>query len=396
MVRWLKNIKHLLFAVWVVVSSGYPGRNLTVIGVTGTDGKTTTVHLIGAILKEGRFKVAVVSTIGAWLGDEKIETGFHVTTPGSQLLQKLLSRIAREGYTHVVLEATSQGLDQHRLLGCNFKIGVVTNVTRDHFDYHKTHERYLEAKAKLFDGVEIAVLNKDDQSYNFLNVRCKERGQKVVTYGLYGAEITPENFSFKTRLPGEHNTYNCLAAISVALNLGVESEVIQKAVAKFEGLPGRLEEIKNKNEFRVFVDFAHTPAAFEKVLATVRKETSGELIHVFGCTGNRDKEKRPLMGEISANLSDKIVLTHEDTYDEEPEKILADIEAGVRKGGKVLGKDYWKILERREAIWKAIRMAKKGDSVLITGVGHQSTLNIKGKEVPWSDPGVVRQILTKS
>lgn len=391
----LKNLGHFICALLAIILYRFPASRLTVIGVTGTDGKTTTVHLIGEILKKAGFRVAMISTLGAWFGEEEIKIGFHVTTPSPFLLQKLLRQVGDRGFTHVVCEATSHGLDQHRLLGCNFKVGVITNITHEHLDYHKTFEDYLKAKAKLFQKVELAVLNRDDESYQYLKTeKLRNKKTKMVTYGIKNeADFTPKNFNFKTSLPGEYNQYNCLAAIATAKALGIKEEIIKRAVASFSGLAGRLEKIDEGQDFSVFVDFAHTPAAFEGVLKTVRSKTKGEIIHVFGCTGNRDKTKRPLMGEISARLSDKIILTHEDTYHEDLKKIISEIEVGVKKGGKIFGQTYWKIFDRGRAIKLAINMAKSRDTVLITGVGHQKTLNLGGHEIPWSDQEISREAI---
>jgi len=387
-IRQLKNLYHLLQAILAVIFYRFPARKLLVIGVTGTDGKTTTVHLIAHLLKKSGKKVAKISTVCA--------PGFHVTTPDSWHLQQFLRRAVSKGIKYVVLEATSQGLDQYRLFGCHFQIAVITNVTHEHLDYHHTWENYLKAKAKLFKKVKWAVLNKDDASYQYLNAKCKMQNAKLMTYGIKcKAQITPKTFSFKTNLLGVYNQYNCLAAICVAKILSIPDKKIRQALRSFKPVKGRLEEIDEGQNFRIFIDFAHTPNAFRQVLPTVKKITRGKLIHVFGCTGSRDKSKRPVMGEISAQFSDKIILTHEDTYYEDLQEIIAGIEPGIKKSGKILGKDYWKIAKRREAIKKAIKMAQKGDTVLITGVGHQTTLNIGGREIPWSDQKVVREILRK-
>lgn len=393
-------------ALLAVLFYRYPARNLTVIGVTGTDGKTTTVNLIYHLLSSAGLKTAMISTVGAKIGKKQVRTGFHVTTPDSRRVQRLLRTIVNRGIKYLVLEATSHGLDQHRLLGCNFKIGVITNITSEHLDYHKTYANYLKAKAKLFQGTQYAVLNRDDKSYKYLYQRVtrprpdevgnQSTSQRVTTYGLSNADLTPKTFPFQTRLLGEHNQYNCLAAIAVARILKISDKTIKKALVSFQPVKGRLEEIKEGQKFKVFVDFAHTTGAFEKVIPTVRKLTKGEVIHVFGCTGDRDRTKRPIMGETAAKLSDKIILTHEDTYTEEPQKIIAEIEPGVKKGGKILGKTYWKALQRRDAIRQAIKMAKKDDTVLLTGVGHQTSLNLGGREVSWSDQEEARKAIRRN
>lgn len=383
MVQKIKNWYHFLVALLAVLFYRYPANKLTVVGVTGTDGKTTTVNLIHHLLSSADLKVGMISTVGAKINKKEVNVGLHVTTPNPWRIQKLLRKMVSQGIKFVVLEATSHGLDQHRLFGVNFQVGVMTNISHEHLDYHKTFKNYLKTKAKLFKRAKKAVLNKDDQSYQLLKSKIKRA--EIITYGLEEADLTPKAFPFKTKLLGEFNQANCLAVIAVARILKISDEKIKKALLSFQPVKGRLEEIKEGQEFKVFVDFAHTPAAFEKMIPVVRKLTKGEIIHVFGCTGERDKSKRPIMGLTAAKLSDKIILTHEDTYGEKPEKILGEIEPGVEKGGKVLGKTYWKVIKRDEAIKKAVRMAKEGDTVLITGVGHQTSLNINGKEVAWSD-----------
>ena len=389
MIRELKNFYHLLRAVLATIFFRFPTKNLFVIGVTGTDGKTTTVHLITHILKAAGKKTAMISTVSA--------PGFHVTTPDSWQLQRFLRKAVDEKKEYVILEATSHGLDQHRLFGCNFKMGVITNVTYEHLDYHGTWKNYLKAKARLFNGVKWAILNRDDASYRYLDTEIlRYRDIKIITYGIKKkADLTPETFKFKTNLLGEFNLYNCLAAISAAKILGIPDKKIRQSLLSFEPVSGRLEEIDEGQDFKIFIDFAHTPNAFRQILPALKKITQGKIIHVFGCTGDRERTKRPIMGEISAKFSDKIILTHEDTYSEDPKKIIAEIEPGVEKGGKILAKNYWKIEDRREAIKKAIEMAEKGDIVLVTGVGHQNSLNIGGKEISWSDQKEVRKILEK-
>lgn len=396
MIRRIKNLKHLLFAFLAVLYNRYPARRLRVVGVTGTDGKTTTVNLIEHLLSQAGQKVGMISTTGAKILSKPLDIGFHVTTPGSGQIQKLLRQMVDAGVEVVVVEATSIGLDQHRLFGCRFEVGVLTNITPEHLDYHHSYEKYLVAKAKLFRGVKLFVLNRDDRSFEYFLSTINNKQSIITRYGLSDdANLTPKTFPFKTTLPGDFNQLNCLAAIAVAKHFGINDVAIRHSLAGFRLPPGRLEEISHKHAFRVFVDFAHTPGAFAQLLPTVKKMISGRLIHVFGCTGDRDKFKRELMGEIAGKHDDVIILTHEDTYSEDPAQIISTIEPGVVKTGKITGKSYWKIPDRREAIKKALSLAKKGDAVLITGVGHQKTLNLGGKEIPWSDQEVVREILSK-
>ncbi|MCL4397602.1 UDP-N-acetylmuramoyl-L-alanyl-D-glutamate--2,6-diaminopimelate ligase [Patescibacteria group bacterium] len=349
MLRKLKNFGHWLEAVLACFYYGFPGKKLTVIGITGTDGKTTTTNLVYHILTEAGHKTAVLSTLSS----------AHTTTPTTWKLQKFLVQSLRNKCTHVVLEVSSHAIDQNRIWGIPFAVGVLTNIAdNEHLDYHKTFENYRNTKLKFLKS-------------------CKQ----VADWTKF------KGYRFKTQLAGDFNRENCLAAISVAKALGIEDKDIREAVANFEPLPGRLEVVAKK-PFTVIVDFAHTPQAFEKVLP-VAKKMGKRLIHVFGCTGNRDKGKRPLMGTIAAKYDDIIFLTHEDTYNEKPEKIIDEIEKGIANSSK----EYYKIADRKEAIHKALLLAKPGDVVLLTGVGHQKSMNLGGKEVPWSDQKIALELL---
>jgi UDP-N-acetylmuramoyl-L-alanyl-D-glutamate--2,6-diaminopimelate ligase len=395
-IRKLKNIKHLLVACLAVAWYRRPAKDLYVIGVTGTDGKTTTVELINHLLTLAGKKTAKISTLGAAINGRKINTGFHVTTPSPFKIQRLMRQALDKGVKFFVLEVTSHGLDQHRLFGCNFRVGVMTNVTKEHLDYHGSFNRYLQTKTKLFKNVRYAVLNRDDPHYRTFTAVIREETTSILSYGLKkNAYLNPQNFKFKTSLIGKFNQANALAAIAVAKIFEIPDQVIRQALLSFRPPPGRLEEIETKKNFRIFVDFAHTPGAFKKIIPAIRQLTSGRLIHVFGCTGDRDQSKRSLMGRISGRMADLIILTHEDNYQEDPQQIIRMIEPGVKAGGKKRGKNYWRILSRQAAIEKAVCLAKKGDVVLITGVGHQKTLNLGGKEVPWSDQEAVKKALRK-
>jgi UDP-N-acetylmuramoyl-L-alanyl-D-glutamate--2,6-diaminopimelate ligase len=406
MVRSLKNLYHLVVAFFSVLYFRYPAKKLKVIGVTGTDGKTTTIYLISHILKKAKKKNAFVSSVGAQIGDKEIDTGFHVTTPSSFPLQKLLRKIANQGYEYVVLEATSHGLDQHRLFGCHFSVGVVTNVTHEHLDYHQTYENYLRTKAKLFRGVKVAVLNRDDKSFKYLDTKIQRykpclpagRDTKRVTYGIREkADFTPKNFKFKTSLPGEYNQYNCLAAIAVTSSLDIPEDIIRQAIASFEGLKGRMEEIDEGQDFKVYVDFAHTPNALEQVLKSLKKQLTKRrrLIAVFGSAGLRDRLKRPVMGEIAARLADITVLTAEDPRTENVDKIIDQIAQGCLKERGIEKKTFFRAPDRGEAIRFAIKKAKKGDIVAILGKGHEKSMCFGETEYPWSDQKEVRRALKK-
>lgn len=416
----VRNFQHFLEAVFSVVQYSYPAKDLTVIGVTGTDGKTTVVHLIGEILKRAGFKTAVISTVGAFINREEIDTGFHVTTPDSGALQQLLVHIKNKGITYVVLEVTSHGLDQHRVLGCNFSVGVLTNITHEHLDYHRTFERYRAAKVKLFQGVKVAVLNQDDPSFSYVKQEVNPAAQIIsystkerVTFWADKFSFQPagsefqvhdkkKTILFKTKLLGEYNVANILAACGTARGLGIAWEVVKDAAENFTGVPGRMEAVVEGQNFPVLVDFAHTPNALKKLLATLNeiKSKSGKLIVVFGSAGERDKEKRWMMGQVAARLADFSVLTSEDPRSEDQERIIDDITRGIRQTAKVWdGKEDWRkwgywcvrVPERGEAIALAVqKLAQPGDIVAICGKGHEKSMAYDHHEYSWSDQEAAR------
>lgn len=379
----VKNIYHLLIAILANLIFGFPAKKLKVIGVTGTDGKTTTVYLIDHILETAHFKTSMVSSIGARINRKEFDTGFHVTTPSSMSLQKFLRKAKKEHTEYFVLETTSHALDQNRVWGIPFKIGVVTNVTSEHLDYHKTYEDYLRAKKKLVKLAEFAVVNKDDASYALLSDLRKEKEKgKWVSYGK------PKKFFDTSSLPGEFNKYNASAAIEVCRILGVEDKVIRRAIESFELPLGRLDYVYSK-DFKIMIDFAHTPNAFEKLLSFLRPLIEGRIIHVFGSAGERDKSKRGPMGEISSNFSNIIILTSEDPRRESPNKIIKEIQAGIKNPVT----EIFKIPDRRRAIKKAIEIVRPGDLVLLTGKAHEKSMNNGRGEEPWDEYEEVQKAL---
>lgn len=420
MIRTIKNFAHLGIAVLANIVHAFPSRKLTVIGVTGTDGKTTTTNLIYHILNSSGKKAAMISTIGAAVGGKMHDIGFHVTTPSSFAVQKYIKKAVAVGTEYLVLEVTSHGLDQNRAYGIEFAISVVTNVTHEHLDYHKTYEKYLNAKAKLLLASKIAVLNRDDESYKMLSSKLrvphstysgqessKFGDRKIITYGIRGeADVTAKRFPFKTKLLGEFNKYNCLAAIAVCRELGLSDEQITKALATFEAPVGRQEIVYDK-DFTVMVDFAHTPNSFRMLLPDLKKVTRGRLIHVFGAAAQRDTSKRPIMGEESAKYSDIIVLTAEDPRDEPVEKINEMIKAGIKnpkfeirsskqiQNSKLLSNTKYiiEISDRKKAIEYAISIAQKGDYIVVTGKSHEKSMNYGKGEEAWNEFEVVNNAL---
>ena len=386
---------------------GFPSRKLHVIGVTGTDGKTTTVNMIASILRAAGYKAAHLSTIDS--------PGMHTTTPSSFQVQKFLAAAVKAGNQYAVLETTSHALDQHRTWGIKFESAVLTNISHEHLDYHKDLVNYTAAKARLFKDVKFAVLNADDQSFDFLNEKLK--GRQIVTYGLgqeakvwadeisesltntkfvahlprRQAGVLAEMFPVELNLPGKFNAYNALAAIAVVMNYNVAPEAIQKGLMRVRGIKGRLEIIESDHPFNVMLDFAHTPNAISQLLRFLRPKISGKIIHVFGSAGERDKAKRPLMGEASDKYADTIVLTREDNRSESVENICNDIAKGIK--GKQRERGYFVIPDRREAIRFGLRQAQADDFVIITGKGHEQSLNIDGVETAWDDSEIIKEEL---
>src|SRR5258706_4310306 len=376
-----KNFYHLIVAILVNALFRFPGKKLKIIGVTGTDGKTTTTALIYHILKFAGLPVSMISTTGAIIADKEYPLGFHVTTPSSFRLQQFIRKAVNSSRSsYLVLEVTSHALDQKRIWGIPFAVGVITNVTSEHMDYHKTYDNYLQTKAKLLQKADIAILNKDDSSYEKLSKNLEGFRKKIMTYSLmHDADITKRSLPFTTKLVGKFNEYNILAAGSASLAVGVEKKVVSDAISTFIPPLGRGDIVYEK-DFNVMIDFAHTPNAFEQLLSTLRPFVSGKIIHVFGTAGERDRVKRPVMGEISARFSDVIILTSEDPRGEEIEKIMDEIELGITGKKKTI-----RIPDRKEAIHKAISMAKKGDFVLLTGKAHERSMNYGHGEEEWNE-----------
>lgn len=387
--RRLKNSAHLILALTANFLYRYPSKKMTVIGVTGTDGKTTTSNLIYHILKRAGIKAAVISTIGAEIDGKLYETGFHVTTPSPFSIQKYI-RLAREkGCTHVVIEVTSHALDQNRVYGVKFDVGVLTNITHEHLDYHKSYERYVKAKLLLFKNTKVAVVNSNGEWFDY--VKKKVTHDRLVTYSLHGKEagdltLLNSPFKIKTSLMGDFNLENILAAIAVSKVLNIEGSLVKDAIEDYKAPIGRQEVLLQKP--LVMVDFAHTPNAFENILPTLRQKTLGNLIHVFGAAGERDRGKRPEMGKVASFYDDIIILTAEDPRSEKVGDINSAIKRGISKEKKV-----FEIEDRGEAIEFALKKAKEEDTVLISGKGHEKTMNLGNGEIFWSDQEFVRNLL---
>lgn len=391
---FLISLYHLKLAFLGAFFYGFPSRRLKVIGVTGTNGKSTTVYLITQILKEAGFKTASLSSIEFQINDKKKQNTLRMTMPGRFFIQKFFREAARQGCQYAVLEVTSEGILQHRHRFINFQAAVFTNLTPEHIERHGGFENYKKAKARLFGTVKnIHVINLDDEYADyFLQFKAKKKygytlkdrspAEKGLASIVSSRDIQPLNL----KLPGEFNVSNSLAAVSVGLSQGISLETCKKAVEGVEGIPGRMEEVISA-PFKVIVDYAFTPNALEKVYKTLKYQNS-KLICVLGAAGGgRDKWKRPVLGQIASEHCDKIIITNEDPYDENPLEIMNQIEKGCPGAGEAQ-----KILDRREAIKEALKTAKTGDRVIITGKGCEPSIyGPKGKKIPWDDRQVARE-----
>lgn len=408
---------------------GFPARSLTVIGVTGTDGKTTTVNLIYQSLLACGLKAGMISTVNAVIGQESIDTGFHVTTPESPTIQALLRKMVEAGMTHVVLETTSHGLDQFRAEACEFDLAVVTNITHEHLDYHGGYDNYFAAKFKLIAYLpstskkdhgkqRIAVINSDDFSYDRILKEIDQqqlRELKLITYGKSpSADVHAENirmdanglnfdivtpigeFNVVSPLIGEYNIHNILAAISsMAIGMKLPLKKVIDGIKNTSSVPGRMERIDLGQDFTAIVDFAHTPNALKVALETARKLTNGKVIAVFGSAGLRDRQKRRMMAAVSADLADVSILTAEDPRTENLDDILGEMADEAKLNGAQENKDFFIVPDRGEAILKAVRQAKNGDLVIACGKGHEQSMCFGNIEYPWDDRTALRAALSE-
>ncbi len=402
---------------------GFPSREMVVVGVTGTDGKTTTSTLIFHILRAAGFRAGMINTVSAILGGEEVPTGLHVTTPPAPDVQRYLARMRANGITHVVLEATSHGLAQGRVLAVDFDMAVMTNVTHEHLDFHGSWEAYRDAKADLFRMLGSSgsttglrrwgIVNADDPSAGYFS--SLPGPDEVLMYGLRSgaADLWAEDISYgpdetrielsgrwgrlrlRTRLVGEFNVYNVMGAVGTALALGIERGAIEAGVAEMRPIPGRMERIDEGQDFLAIVDFAHTPNGLRNALKAARMMSGdgGRVIAVFGSAGLRDPAKRGMMGRIGAELADLTVLTAEDPRTESLEAILEEMAAGCRSVGGVEGETFWIVPDRGRAIHFACKLARPGDVVIACGKGHEQSMCFGETEYPWDDREAMRSAL---
>ena len=390
---------------------GNPARDLRIIAVTGTNGKTTTVNFLNEILKEAGYRTAMFSTANIEIAGEQTVNDTNSTTATVARLQKFFRDAKKADVEFALIEATSHALDQYKFEGVPIEMAIMTNLTQDHLDYHKTMENYAAAKAKLFEmNPNLVVLNADDEWFDYFNNFATE-SQKI-TYGEgESADVKIEKFKLykkgseanlridnnveleiATNLPGEFNIYNMTAAAAGAYLLGISLKDIQEGIANLEGVSGRFEYATPGLPFDTIVDYAHTPDALEKLLKSAKEISKNRTILVFGACGDRDREKRPIMGKIAQDLADRIIITDEENYTEDATQIRKEIISGISKKNDKLPANIQEIPDRKEAIRKALQIAGKGDIVLITGLGHEVYRVIDGEKTPWNDTQIVREI----
>jgi UDP-N-acetylmuramoyl-L-alanyl-D-glutamate--2,6-diaminopimelate ligase len=420
----IKNLFwHLPKSIFNNIRYGFPSKKLILIGITGTDGKTTTCTLIHQILKNAGIKAGLITTIGAKIGDEEINTGLHTTSPDSSVLQKIFAKMVKAGMTHAVCEITSHSLDQNRYYGCVFEVSGLTNISHEHLDYHQTMEKYLESKMKLFKLSKFAILNKDDESFkkisNSISIPIKTYSvDSKSDFQAKNIKITEKNLSFsvndlslKTDSNYHYQIYNILLSLAITKHLNINPKFVQNTIKNFPETKGRREEVLNKFGFRALIDFAHTPAALKSTLSSLRKRTKNNLIVIFGATGGRDQSKRPIMGKTVSEIANISIITADDTRDEKIENINNQIIRGIdskkidfidyqsiktsaqfkKIAQSALKKHiYLNIPNRQDAFNFAIKFAESKDIIIACGKGHETTVLHGKTEYPWSESEAFR------
>lgn len=404
---------HLVEAVLANVKYGFPSKKMHVIGVTGTNGKTTTTFLIHKMLHEAGYKVGMLSTVAYGVGDDIKPQIEHITTAQSGILQKRLLDFKRQGVEWVVLETSSHSLAQYRVWGVPYEIAVMTNVTNDHLDYHKTFDNYLNAKLRLFkiaskNSARFGVVNADDKNADKFSNAIKNS----VSYGIKGGDLVAKNiklessystydisvdndeYNIRVNIPGEFNVSNSLAAIAVGRHIGLSVKQIEAGVLALDGVDGRMTVVKEGQGFNILIDFASTPDAFTRFFESVKPLTKGRLIAVFGSAGRRDESKRSIQGEIAGRFCDEIILTEEDDRDIDGNLILDQIADGAMRAGKVIDKDLFLILDRKKAIEFALGRAENlNDTVVLLGKGHEKTIERADGSHDWNEIEITKNII---
>ena len=388
---------HLPKSFFFSLIYGFPSHKLILIGVTGTDGKTTTVSLIHRCLIDSGINAAVISTLGAKIGNQEIKTGLHTTSPDPSVTQKIFSQMVDSGITHVVVEVTAHAIDQFRYFGCHFQVAGITNVTHEHLDDFISLQSYTLTKSKLLESADFSVLNRDDSSYKLISSRIR---RPFVSYGIdqssdYRAKkvqvgnakisFLVNSQLFVTDSVYHHQIYNILLSHAILTRLNIDTQILVNAIKNFPEIKGRREEVKNNLQIKCIVDFAHTPAALESILKSLRQNTSGKLIVIFGATGGRDQSKRPLMGKVVSEITDIAIITADDTRNEKIEKINQQIINGITDQNKKFV--YYNLPNRQDAFNLAVKLSSPGDTIVACGKGHETTILHGKTEYPWSETG---------
>lgn len=413
-VRFLENAYRWGRGLFWQIRYGFPAREMKVIAVTGTNGKTTTCAFLNEVLKAAGYSTAVLNTVFYEFNGQKIPNKTHFTVHKQSIVQSFFAKAKRAKADWAIIEVTSQALDQGRIMGVPVEIAVITNLSQEHLDYHRTMKNYAAAKARLVNhyGAKHAVLNRDDKWFNYFAAKSEA---KVLSFGksakadmrITEVDVKPKStlatltrsgkkLRVETTLPGEFNIYNAAAAAAAAQTIGVDEGKIAKGIANLNQVEGRMEAIDSGRGYRVYIDFAITPDAIAKALEALRRITrgKGKIRIVFGATGDRDKQKRPRMGQVAARYADAIYLTDDETYSENPGQIRNAVYEGI-KAVDAAGKTKI-IADRREAIKQALADSGVCDAVLVTGLGHEDSRNMGGKLVPWDDRSVVKKLLKNS
>ncbi|MFH0912555.1 MAG: UDP-N-acetylmuramoyl-L-alanyl-D-glutamate--2,6-diaminopimelate ligase [Patescibacteria group bacterium] len=423
---WLYDSYHRAQGVMAATVFGFPSIKMRVIGITGTNGKTTTANFLAHILEVSGARVGLATTVNIWTGTKKWINETKMTTLSPFALQGLLRQMANNKCQYAIIETTSHALAQHRTWGIFYDVAVFTNITHDHLDYHKTFENYKVAKTKLFRELtealrkpgmpKISVVNLNDpnapdfyqfpadQKYYFAidKVATPEAPDALLWANnihegrqrtLFTLNTPKGSIDIQLHLLGKFNVQNALAAASVAFALGIDLQTIQQGIESAWQVPGRMEYIPNQRDLDVIIDYAHTPDGFTKVFETLRPLARGRLIAVFGAAGNRDKTKRPILGQIASQFADEIILTEEDPGSEDPQQIIKEILPGIDRNKFVEGKNLHIILDRRSAIQRALTYAQPGDTIALLAMGAQTVMVRKDKKIPYSEREIVQQIL---
>ena len=408
---------HLAEAAVINTLNGFPAHGLKVIGVTGTNGKTTTSYLIHRMLHEAGFKVGLMTTVGYGVGADIQPQIHHMTNVGVSELMQRLKAMRAQGVEWLVLETTSHALAQNRVFGVPYSVAVFTNLTHEHLDYHRTFERYRDAKRKLFrlanknkQGLQLGIINAEDPNAQYFVGDIKH----PVTYGEsagdvratnvvlapsgvdYDVTIQDTSYHIHCNIPGSFNVYNSLAAVCVGQQLGLSKQQIEQGIAALSGVEGRMTRIDEGQDFDVIVDFAHTPDSFEKLFTDLKPVVKGKLIAVFGSAGRRDETKRAVQGELAGRYCDEVIITEEDDRDIDGLQIMNQIAEGAEKAGKQRDQDLFLVHDRTEAINFAIKRAHPGDTVILLGKGHEKTIERANGENPWDEIATVRTAVIKS